>query len=376
MDLCLWRYIPSDNYITTEPYYLANGVVDDYISLIWCERYQKPGEFELVLNATPDRLTYFKQNKNVILSRTDTDRAMFVESVNLKTNSRTGDILKLKGRSIESVFNRRIIEQTYTVSGRADDIAYHFIKENAANYWYYNSDSQHLPTIGRTRYINLLELDEHDALWLSEVEAQPFGQNLGEFIANICAACNVGYKVRFVDGKMLYSLYRGIDKTINQLVNDPVIFSSDFDNLGNTDFTIDSRTFYNSILVAGEGEGDSRTMSKVRPGINQGGIETKELFVDKRSVSSYSDGATNYGRLLNEIAKLTADASKETYDFYGEVLSGGKFKYRRDYNLGDTVTMQNPYGITGSATVSEVVETVDAVGYKVIPTFTEWRDEE
>jgi hypothetical protein len=80
--------------------------------------------------------------------------------------------------------------------------------------------------------------------------------------------------------------------------------------------------------------------------------------------------------LLNEIAKLTADAAKETYDFYGEVLSGGKFKYRRDYNLGDTVTMQNPYGITGSATVSEAVETVDAVGCKVIPTFTEWRSEE
>lgn len=375
MELHVWRYISTDDYITAEPYYMANGVIDNFVSLIWCERYQKPGEFSLVLDATPELLAYFKENKNIVFSRPDTDRAMFVESVNLKTDARNGDMLRLKGRSLESIFNRRVIDKTYTTSGNADDVMYHYIKENASSYWYYNTESGR-PTLYKMRHFNMLDLDDHATLSLPETEVQPFGQNLGEFVSGMCIANGCGYKVRFHDRKMLYSLYCGIDRTANQLVNNPVIFSSDFDNLGNTEFTIDSRTFYNRVVLEGEATDSGKTIVTTGFSRKHGGIELKEKYVDKKGVTRKSAGATNYERLLGEIAMNEKNASKETYDFYGEALPNGNFRYRRDYNLGDTVTVQNPYGITGSAVVSEVVETVDAVGYKVIPTFTEWRIEE
>lgn len=374
MEIRVWRYIPTDDYITAEPYYTANGVIDNFVSLIWCERYQKPGEFSLVLDATPELLAYFKENKNVIFSRPDIDRAMFVESVNLKTDARNGDMLRLKGRSIESVFNRRVIDQTYTTSGNADDVIYHYIKDNASSYWYYNTESGR-PMLYKMRHINMLDLDDHATLNLPETEVQPFGQNLGEFVSGLCIANGCGYKVRFYDGKMLYSLYRGVDRTANQLVNNHVIFSADFDNLGNTEFTIDSRTFYNRVILEGEATDSGKTIVTTGFSRPHGGIELKEKYVDKKGVTRKSAGATNYDRLLGKIALDEKNASKETYDFYGEALPNGNFRYRRDYNLGDTVTVQNPYGITGSAIVSEVVETFDATGYKCIPSFTEWRAE-
>ena len=373
MDLYAWKYVPSKtNYIESEPYYAADRVLDDYISLIWCERAQKPGEFELAMDATPERLSYFKENKNMVISRSDSDRAMIVESVNLKTNARTGDMLRIRGKSLESLFAWRVIMQTYTTAGAADDVIYHYIRENIGNYWYYNADSEHLVNL-KMRYINLLGLDEHVSLGLKETEVQPFGQNLGDFVANMCRAYGICYRVRFFNGRMYYSLYKGDDLTLDQLVNNPVIFSADFDNLGNTDFTIDRRTFYNRIIVAGEGEGKDRRIATTGMAVTHGGIEVKEKFLDKKNVSSKSDGANNYSRLIANIANSELDASKETIEFIGEALHGGNFRYRKDYDIGDTVTVQNPYGITGSAVVSEVVETVDSTGTKVIPTFSEWR---
>lgn len=374
MELMTWLYYPSASQ-DVDPAYKADRVLDDYISLIWCERYQKPGEFELVLDATPERLAYFKNNRNMIISRPDSDRAMIVESINLKTNARTGDILWLKGKSLEGLFNRRIIVQTYTIQGGADDVIYHFIDENIGSYWYYHSDAEHLFNY-KPRFISMLNLGDHKNLFLDEVIVQPFGSNLGTFTEEMCAAFKIGYKIKFDNGQMWYSLYRGADRTINQIINDPVLFSADFENLRNTDFTIDESTYYSRVIVGGEGEGDTRTIAATGLTFQHGGVELKERYVDKKNVSSKSNGASSYGKLIASIANTTLDASKETVEFYGEALPGGQFKYRRDYALGDTVTVQNPYGITGSAVVAEVVETVDATGYKVIPNFTEWRADE
>ena len=375
MVLYLWRYVPTNNYITQEPYYVSDKAIDDFNYLRWSENYYKPGEFKLKINATPAMLEYFKSNDNLIISRNDTNHAMIVETVNLKTNAKSGDTLEITGSSLESALNQRAIEQTYTLSGKADDLIYHFIKENAGNYWYYNTDAQHLP-LYKMRYINMLGIDDHTALGGGDAEVQPFGVRLGVFVSAVCQAFGFGFKILFEDGRMKYSCYKGLDRSINQSDRNCVIFSDDYANLGNTDFLIDNRTYFNRITVSGEGEGKDRVTASTGMSLKLGGMALREKFLDKKSISSNSDGATNYNRLLGSIANAELDASKKSFNFTGNVLPGGQFEYRKHYDLGDTVTVRNGYGITGSAIVSEVVETVDATGYRVIPTFTEWRIDE
>jgi hypothetical protein len=102
----------------------------------------------------------------------------------------------------------------------------------------------------------------------------------------------------------------------------------------------------------------------------------REKFIDKKNISSNSDGISGsgaYASLLGKIAVAEADSAAEKVDFSGEVLSGGQYKYREHYFLGDKVSVVNGYGITGTATVSEVVETEDESGYRLIPTFTEMK---
>lgn len=58
-----------------------------------------------------------------------------------------------------------------------------------------------------------------------------------------------------------------------------------------------------------------------------------------------------------------------TTSFEGTVEPNTTFVYGRDYFLGDKVTIQNEYGITVQARITEVVEVNDDNGYSVEPKF-------
>ena len=56
----------------------------------------------------------------------------------------------------------------------------------------------------------------------------------------------------------------------------------------------------------------------------------------------------------------------------GETIETGLYTIGVDYDLGDTVTVENSYGIRGTAKVGAITEVEDAEGYRIYPTFTDW----
>lgn len=76
--------------------------------------------------------------------------------------------------------------------------------------------------------------------------------------------------------------------------------------------------------------------------------------------------------LLNRGAENLAQYGKKiTFD--GAVVPDVTFKYKEDYFLGDIVTVENIYGISAKARITEIVEVLDDKGYSMEPTF-EWLD--
>ena len=59
-----------------------------------------------------------------------------------------------------------------------------------------------------------------------------------------------------------------------------------------------------------------------------------------------------------------------TQSFEGEVEARIQFIYKRDFNIGDLVQVQNEYGQSGKARVSEIVFSEDTSGESMTPTFT------
>lgn len=82
-------------------------------------------------------------------------------------------------------------------------------------------------------------------------------------------------------------------------------------------------------------------------------------------------GACSIVGVIYGTARSALDSHREQISFSGKALPGGQFQYRRDYSLGDKVTVQNEFGISGTAVVSEATEVMDENGYQVIPTLSE-----
>ncbi|MBQ4599132.1 MAG: hypothetical protein IJB19_04410 [Clostridia bacterium] len=64
--------------------------------------------------------------------------------------------------------------------------------------------------------------------------------------------------------------------------------------------------------------------------------------------------------------------NSKTDSISGETIETGLYKLGTDYDLGDTVRVENSYGVTGTAKVDAITEVEDAEGYRIYPTFTDW----
>lgn len=372
MILTIWKCIK------TYPYFVPDKVIDSASAVIWCERFQEPGEFQFRIKATQELLHYFTDNE-LIITRAGTDYAMIPERIELTVSRENGNYLTVSGRSAESLAYRRIIMQDCTIQYPQNGAAmlYWLFQENISNHWYNYTDSDH-PENQKYRHMPFFQVGTVTDLPDPEnfdINAQPFCENLGEFTETICKACDDGYRVRFdkTEKKMFYEFYRGEDRSKT------VIFSKDFQNLGDTVYSFDRRTYFNSVLVAGEGSGQDRVRHSARNEEIGSGLTLREKYVDAHSVSSNTKNENGeeiteviYNILIKKMALTELYASKETISFDGEIVPGGQFKYRKDYFLGDKVTVQNELGIKGTATVTAVTESEDENGYIVVPEFSRW----
>lgn len=369
MLLYFWRYVVpnSIDYTENPPYFECIRTIDTEISVLWVERYQKPGECEIVIPANKELLSMFWQNE-IMITRNDTDRVMFVEDVFLTVSAESGDQIRITGTSGEGLTRRRIIEQRGAITNfPATNAVHYYIQENLGSYWYYHTDEDHQH--GRhnpycRKYVNVFVYGGNDERITDVISAEPFGKNLCDFITEICAGSDFGFQVVFDDTNLVlkYGCYRGEDRSLNQNDRNAVVFSDDFRNLGNNEYHYSRKTYYSHVVAGGSGTGDTREYGESFKAFrfpSGCGLNLREKFVNASGTS---------GNMLRMTAQNEVLAARETVDFTAEATATGQYKYRSDYQLGDKVSVVNRYGISGTAVVVEVVETEDANGVYTIPT--------
>ena len=335
-------------------------VIDNSTSIIWVKRYNEAGEFELYFPATPERLELFTRDE-VILTRENDDTAMWVENVSLQTDAENGDFLTVSGRSAECLLGRRIVpKQTTFRDTAAETVIRSLITQNV------------IDPAQSNRKIDLVTLGTAQG-YTDIINKQVTGGNLLDVVSDICKEQSYGFKMSFVNGRFVFDLYKGVDRSYNQTDSPFVVFSPEFENLGNSEYSEDKTTLYNAVYVAGEGEGTDRVIVNVG---NTAGLQRRETWVDARNESSNTDSGTltptEYAYMLAQQAREEIKKSTKTINFGGEILNFDVYKYGVDYNLGDIVQIVNEYGIQGTATVTEVTEVEDETGYHIYPTLSDW----
>lgn len=336
------------------------AVIDDATSIIWIKRFNAVGEFELYIRASTKLFDLFQGD--IFLTRDDSNVGMYVEKIHLTTDSENGDYLTISGRSAECILGWRIVQRA-VYSGAT----------NTAEYMIRNLIQQQLiysPIIINPGAITWLALGENHN-WPDLITRQYTGKILLDIVQDLCVTFNYGFEFAWTGSGFQINLYKGTDRSFDQTENTFVVFSPEFENLGNTEYIHDTTNYANGVIIGGEGEGSARTFVTVYPeGVT--GFQRRVIYIDARQSSSDDLTANQYKTMLAEQGKEELELRKVTAEFNGEILNYNNYTYGTDYNLGDKVSVINEYGIRGNATITEITEVEDETGYRLIPTLSEW----
>ena len=347
------------------------GILDTYNSLIWTDRYNECGDFEIYTAMTDDLLNFIKQD--YYLRRSDSEHVMIIEKLEIKTDSEEGNSITITGRSLESLLDRRIVWNDTSLSGNFQDGIEKLLNENIISP---SNASRKIPNFK-------MEKSTDPTITNLTIEAQYKGDNLYEILNTLCTERNIGFKVILSDeNEFVFSLYAGTDRSYDQTTNPYVIFSPGFDNLISSNYIESKSSMKNVTLVSAE-DSDKRSENADAPLVetavgNVSGIERREIFTDYGSISrTVRDGETETTLSDSEITAMLRQKGKETLaenanvlSFEGEAETTLMFRYGEDFVIGDIVQVEDRYGHNSRARVVELVTSDATDGFSVYPTFS------
>lgn len=307
------------------------GLIDDFSSLVWNRKYYECGSFNLQIG-----IKYWKQFKNAMyVYSKDFREAGILEALNHKTTTQGTDIQR-SGRFLESMLADRAINKTQNFKNMiTEDIIRSLVNTFAIN--------------AGARSISNLVLGERKGLGRSRT-MQITGDNLLDKIYELCKEDELSIRswYDFDNNQLVFEVWQGLDRRDTQNENTWAIFSRNFENIIQDEYSFDETKYRNFAYVMGEDSGNNRVVVEVDR--VKEGEKRKELYVDARDIQSetYDDEGNSakipeeeYKEMLKErgIQKLNECNKVEIADFSIDTLAN--LKYKIDFDLGDKVVYKN-----------------------------------
>lgn len=342
------------------------GYIDTYESMIWVERYNKPGDFELYTKASIELLDLLKIN--YYLFSKESDYVMIIENIEISTDAEDGNHLIVTGRSLESMLDRRIVwVQTY-LNSKFQYAIIRLLNENVIS-----------PSDPKRKISRFVAVESTNQYILDQkVSKQYTGDNLLEVIQELCDEFEIGFRVTLSeDNKFVFSLYYGEDRSYEQFKNPYVIFSPTFENLLESNYKASITELKNVALIAGEDDGKQRRTVTVG---DSSDLDRREMYVDARDIQSERRNEEGeeiepipeeeYNTLLVGRGNEKMKDYKYKEEFDASVEPTQTYLYGKDYFMGDIVQLENEFGMESQARITELLRSHDNAGYTVVPTFT------
>lgn len=363
---------------TLDPLLRREYVVDKFESLIWTERFQQYGDFQLDIVSSykarsllrPD--TYLAMNKSNYVMR--------IESVEDDVNEDGQKLLIVKGRSLEVLLYDRVAyvanaatQTTDPVSGDTTDVKWTITDVPAAVCRKIFHDicvtgtldpADIIPFINEGTFVGPSTILEP----IDPITVDISPTTVYDAIVQIAQVWNLGFRLlRQQDmSKLWFDIYVGSDLTTSQTVKPAVVFAPEMDNLQNTKELTSIDSAKNVAYVYSPAGFQMVFAAGVDPEVE--GFERHVLTVDATDITTDSTSdvvAALQQRGYEELAK------NRTYQaFDGEISQHSQYVYGRDYNLGDVVETRNTDGVTNNMRVTEQIFVEDQEGERSYPTLT------
>ena len=342
------------------------GEVNQYESLIWPDKFNGFGTFELWAPITDENSQYFKKG-NILWC--GGDNAAVVEIVKSEIDENGTKTYNVKGRTLEMLLTTRIIWGTYNaVNKDASTAMYEIVNQNCVN-----------PS-NANRKIPYLKLAE-DLKFGGKITYQKTGGEVYDSLSTIASTYDLGFSVLFKPKtkELIFEVVEGVDRTVEQSTNDPVEFSTELEDLLSSSYYTNDQDVKNVAFVQGEGSGSSRK-SVISGEADSKGFGRRELYVDARDLQSTSVDENDeeqslspaeYTQVLTQRGddKLSECKTTETFEAQIRVFGDVQYEFGVDYKKGDKVTVRDEQlNVVVSARITEVQEEFDDE-YALVLTF-------
>lgn len=349
--------------------YKMIAIVDEYESFIWTDRYNQPGDFEIFSPITYDNLNIFARDYYVRL--TGSEHTMIIEDIVYSSSAESGKSIKVVGRSLESILDRRIVWGVYNVDGNLQDEVERIFNDCIIN----PSD--------KDRKISNFVFEKSSDPRITEltITNQYTGNTLLDIIQTLTDEFDIGWKIVLNDqNQMVFSFFVGTDRSYSQREVPYVVFSPAYDNIIESTYTIAGATLKNVILVAGEDNTysvDGETVSlgerpKIYRTVGSGtGLLRREIYANQVGIEQ-EEGSTreDYETKLDQFGQEELQKYTVTKKFDGQYETKLGFKYGTDFFIGDTVEVADEFGNQASSKVIEFIWSSNiSNGEEAYPTF-------
>ncbi len=333
------------------------GIVEKIASLIWTRRYWSCGEFKLLVPFTEEHSRMLVKN-NIIMKRGD-DEAAQIRYVHITKNSQGLEEIEVQGKFLIAWIGKRIIKKQIITNDTTQNILYRIVRENVTN---------PADTARKIPDVSIATDDEDTESGVIDYTSEQYtNAQLAAETAAKAAKLGIRMRTDARTGAHVFSVYEGRDLTAgNTAGNAPCIFSQEFDNIVEQEYTNSVENLKTTAFVGGEEkEGVARKVAEV--GGSAAGLAREEVFINATDiVQEYEDDDGEQVTLTDaEYLALLSARGAEELEQYAETLSfGSKINtfanliYRTDYDLGDRVTCVNKrWGIRIDVRITEIAET-------------------
>ena len=202
------------------------GLIDDFSSLVWNRKYYECGNFNLQIG-----IKYWEQFRNAMYIYSKEFRETgILKTLSYKTTTQGTDIQR-SGQFLESILADRAINKTQNFKNMiTEDIIRSLVNTFCIN--------------AGTRSISNLVLGERRGLGRSRT-MQMTGDNLLDRIYELCKEDELSIQLwyDFDNNKMVFEVWQGLDRRDTQNINTWAIFSRNFENILEDEYSVDETQY-------------------------------------------------------------------------------------------------------------------------------------
>lgn len=333
--------------------------IDDYESLQFERQYHSAGSFELRINSHKKHVDTL-QKKNLIMLGNNHNKVGIIRSreIGLDESGKQSETWIITGETLGGITKQRVaiapVGQLYdTATGLPETVMKHYVNNHLVN-----------PTDIRRKMSQLVLAPDLNR-GKSSITFESRHMILHNVLEEISKLSGVGWEVHinFAAKKWEFDCYEGVDRTTNQSINAPIIFSTDFETLKEASFTDSDLEYKNVLFVVDNNSGSEVPHDAVEVGEGEG-LERFENFVASDTTSEIPFDQQGLIELANVPDGIHFEAGIETVN--------SPFKFERDYFIGDIVTIKHTnWGVVIHPRITAVKEIYEASGEQLEVTFGE-----